>query len=156
MTVSEMITLINLESNEILDDGSEYIPYINAAIDYLSMILIAAKDNEMIKAMDVSDRDPVPSDFVSFIPKHGYPLMIVNGSFNTYDSRPVKGVFYATKRNHIGGMDDAVPFSELYVSFIVQLVSFLVKKKSLMIDFASFDKTFIADLTQAIQTAKGG
>ena len=40
MTAGELITMINLDTNEILDDSAEYIPYINAAIDYLVMILV--------------------------------------------------------------------------------------------------------------------
>ena len=42
MTVTELITTINLDTNEILDDETEYIPYINTAIDTLSMLLAHA------------------------------------------------------------------------------------------------------------------
>ena len=54
MTVGELITMINLDTNEILDDSAEYIPYINAAIDYLVMILVPMKDREVVKSMTLA------------------------------------------------------------------------------------------------------
>lgn len=156
MTVGELITQINLDSNDILDDEVEYIPYINAAIDYLSMVLVSIKDREVIKTIDITDNLVVPTDFMGFLPKSGYPVRTVSGVFKTYSGDAVTGVSYTIKKNHIGNNSDVVPFSELYYSFLVQLVSFLVKKKSLMMDFASFDKTFISDLTNAVLAAKGG
>ena len=51
-------------------------------------------------------------------------------------------------------MDDAVPFSEMYTFALVQIVSYLVKKKSLMIDFANADNAFIQQLTEAIKGAR--
>jgi len=155
MTVGELITQINLESNDILDNRSEYIPYVNAAIDYLSMVLVAMKDSEVVLSMTINDNDVIPTNFMRFVPQNGYPVKTESGVFKTYDGGNVSA-YYAVRKNHISGDSDAVPFGEMYQAYLVQLVSFLVKKKSLMIDFASFDKTFIADLTQAIQASKGG
>ncbi len=155
MTAGNLITMINLDTNEILDDASEYIPYINAAIDYLTMVLVQIKDTEVVKSMDINNNNPVPIDFTSFVPAAGYPIRIVNGSFQTYGEKPVKNVFYAIKKSHVSDDSDAIPFREIFHFILVQLVSFLVKKKSLMIDYANADKAFIADLTAAIQGAIG-
>lgn len=97
MTAGELITMINLDTNEILDDSTEYIPYINAAIDYLVMILVPMKDREVVKSMDISNNNPVPGDFTAFVPAAGYPVRIVNGSFQTYGGKTVNDVFYAVK-----------------------------------------------------------
>ena len=53
MVVSELITLVNVESNEILDEQLEYIQYINAAIDWLTTILVSIKDREVVKNTDI-------------------------------------------------------------------------------------------------------
>lgn len=155
MTAGELITMINLDTNEILDDSTEYIPYINAAIDYLVMILVPMKDREVVKSMDINDNNPVPGDFTAFIPTAGYPVRIVNGSFQTYGGKTVNDVFYAVKKPHVSNDTDSIPFSETFHFVLVQLVSFLVKKKSLMLDYANADKAFIADLASAIQAARG-
>lgn len=155
MTAGELITMINLDTNEILDDSTEYIPYINAAIDYLVMILVPMKDREVVKSMDISNNNPVPGDFTAFVPATGYPVRIGNGSFQTYGGKTVSDVFYAVKKPHISDETDSIPFGEIFHFVLVQLVSFLVKKKSLMLDYASTDKAFIADLTTAIQAARG-
>lgn len=155
MTVGELITMINLDTNEILDDSTEYVPYINAAIDYLAMILVPMKDREVVKTMDIANNNPVPSDFTAFVPVAGYPVRIVNGSFQTYGGKTVKDVFYAMKKSHVQGSDDSIPFSDAFHFVLVQLVSFLVKKKSLMLDYANADKAFIGDLTTVIQAARG-
>ena len=155
MTVQELITLIDVESNEILDDTNEYIQYINAAIDYLSMLLVAIRDREVIKVMDVANNNAIPSDFMGFVPKQGYPIRIVNGSFNTYSGDTIEGVFYSICKNHISNFGDAIPFTEFFHSYLVQLVSYLIKKKSLMLDYASYDKGFIDHLTVLIKTARG-
>lgn len=155
MTVNELITMINLDTNEILDDSTEYVPYINAAIDYLTMALIPMKDREVVRSMDITNNYPVPGDFTAFIPAAGYPVRIVNGSFQTNGGKTVNDVFYAVKKPHVSDKTDSIPFSEIFHFVLVQLVSFLVKKKSLMLDYASADKAFIADLTTAIQAARG-
>ncbi|KAF1680491.1 hypothetical protein [Veillonella sp. R32] len=155
MVVSELITEINLESNEILDNEKEYIPYINAAIDHLSMILTAIKDREVIKRKSINNNDVIPVGFMQFVPKQGYPITINNGSFETYGQKEVRDVYYAVKKTHIANMADSIPFTELYTHYLVQLVSYLVKKKSLMIEYAGFDKGFIDSLTQLIQQSRG-
>lgn len=155
MTVQELITQINIESNEILDEPTEYIQYINAAIDWLTMILVSIRDREVVKNIDVQNLRAVPSDFMSFVPKSGYPIRIINGVFQTYDGDTVEEVFYSVKKNHVSAFADAIPFSEFFYSYLIQLVSFMVKKKSLMTDYASFDKSFIDYLTELIKQARG-
>ena len=108
MTVGELITMINLDTNEILDDSTEYIPYINAAIDYLTMALIPMKDKEVVRSMDVTNNYPVPGDFTAFVPAVGYPIRIVNGSFQTYGGKTVNDVFYAVKKPHVSNEMDSI------------------------------------------------
>lgn len=98
MVVSELITLVNVESNEILDEQLEYIQYINAAIDWLTTILVSIKDREVVKNMDIPDKRSVPSDFMGFVPKSGYPIRIINGTFETYDGETVNQVFYSVRK----------------------------------------------------------
>lgn len=154
MTVNELITTINLDTNEILDDEAEYIPYINTAIDTLSMILAPMHDPEVTACRDVANNDAIPTNFLQFMPVSGYPITMKSGTFQTYDERTVPDVYYAVKKPHIASMDDAVPFSEMYTFALVQIVSYLVKKKSLMIDFANADNAFIQQLTEAIKGAR--
>lgn len=155
MTVQELITLIDVESNEILDDTNEYIQYINTAIDYLSMVLLSIRDREVVKVMTVTNNNAIPSDFMSFVPKQGYPVRIINGSFATYGGDTVNDVYYSIRKNHISNFGDAIPFTEFFHSYLVQLVSYLIKKKSLMLDYANYDKGFIDHLTELIKSARG-
>ena len=129
MVVSELITLVNVESNEILDEQLEYIQYINAAIDWLTTILVSIKDREVVKNTDIPNLKAVPSDFMGFVPKSGYPIRIINGTFETYDGETVNQVFYSVRKNHVDEMDDTIPFSEFFHQYLVQLISFMVKKK---------------------------
>lgn len=154
MTVNELITQINIDTNEILDDSNDYIPYINAAIDILSSLLIPIHDTEVVKRRVVHDNDVIPTDFMTFIPASGYPIEIYDGVFKTYDGQDVEGVYYAISKPHISQMDDAVPFSDYYVFPLVQIISYLVKKKSLMIDFANTDSAFVQQLTEIIKDSK--
>ena len=125
MTVQELITQINIESNEILDEPTEYIQYINAAIDWLTMILVSIRDREVVKNIDVQNLRAVPSDFMSFVPKSGYPIRIINGVFQTYDGDTVEEVFYSVKKNHVSAFDDAIPFSEFFLtSSVMKCCSF--------------------------------
>lgn len=155
MVVKELITLVNVESNEILDEQLEYIQYINAAIDWLTTILVSIKDREVVKNTDIPNLKGVPSDFMGFVPKSGYPIRIINGTFGTYDGQTVKEVFYSVRKNHVDEMDDTIPFSEFFHQYLVQLVSFMVKKKSLMTDYAAYDKQFIDYITEQIKVARG-
>ena len=155
MVVKELITLVNVESNEILDEQLEYIQYINAAIDWLATILVSIKDREVVKNTDIPNLKAVPSDFMGFVPKIVYPISIINGTFETYDGETVKGVFYSVRKNHVDDMDDPIPFSEFFYQYLVQLISFMVKKKSLMTDYAAYDKTFIDYITEQIKVARG-
>ena len=54
---------------------------------------------------------------------------------------------------------DGTPFrfgiSEFFHQYLVQLVSFMVKKKSLMTDYAAYDKQFIDYVTEQIKVARG-
>lgn len=154
MTADELITTIELDTNEILDDRNDYIPYINTAIDTLSMILAPMHDPEVTQCKDITDNMAVPTNFLQFIPSSGYPIEIKSGTFKTYDGETVKDVYYATKKSHVSSMDDAVQFSELYTFALVQIVSYLVKKKSFMIDFANADNAFISQLTDVIKGAR--
>ena len=153
MVVKELITLVNVESNEILDEQLEYIQYINAAIDWLATILVSIKDREVVKNTDIPNLKAVPSDFMGFVPKSGYPIRIINGTFETYDGETIKQVFYSVRKNHVDDLDDPIPFSEFF--HLVQLISFMVKKKSLMTDYAAYDKTFIDYITEQIKVARG-
>ena len=154
MTVNELITQINIDTNAILDDNTEYLPYINASIDILASLLIPMHDTEVVKHKTIHNDDVVPSDFMSFVPGSGYPVEVYDGVFNTYDGQDVGDVYYAIRKPHISQMDDAVPYSDYYVFPLIQIVSYLVKKKSLMIDFANADSAFVQQLTQIIKDAR--
>lgn len=118
------------------------------------MMLVPVKDIEVLKQIDINNNDSVPSDFQSFIPSSGYPIEIADGVFCTYDGEPVKSVYYATRKPHINDLSNAIPFSEYYIFPLIQIISYLVKKKSLMIDFANADNAFVQQLQGIIQNAR--
>ena len=74
MVVKELITLVNVESNEILDEQLEYIQYINAAIDWLTTILVSIKDREVVKNTDIPNLKGVPSYYMVFVPVRLKPM----------------------------------------------------------------------------------
>ena len=59
------------------------------------------------------------------------------------------------RKNHVDDLDDPIQFSEFFHQYLVQLISFMVKKKSLMTDYAAYDKQFIDYITEQIKVARG-
>lgn len=155
MTVDELITMINIETNDLLDEREEYVPYINAAIDYVSNALIASRDYECIKQETVYDNMAVPVDFVAFVPKSGYPVTIERDTFRTYDGGELD-VNYAYRKNHVKELTEQFPFSDAYISVVVFIVSFMVKKKTYIpTEYTSVDKAFNDEVVKLIAGARG-
>ncbi len=105
-----MITLVNAESNEILDEQAN-ISNINAVIgldNYHSKASI--KDREVVKNTDIPNLKRSVRLWGSFL-KAVNPIRIINGTFETYDGETVNQVFYSVMQNHVDELDDTIPFS---------------------------------------------
>jgi hypothetical protein len=156
MLVQDLINLINLEADELLDEDTDNIPYINAAIDYLSFTLNGLHDPEMMAVIQVTDGLPVPTDFVDFIPHNGYPVYIQADTFYTNTGDTVKAQ-YAIAKPHVSTVADPIPFKDLYGSALTFIASFLIKKKSYIpVEYTGQDSTFVQAVLAAIAKAKGG
>ncbi|WP_196595313.1 hypothetical protein [Pectinatus frisingensis] len=158
MLVQDLINLINLEADELLDEDTDNIPYINQAIDYLSFTLCGMGDPEMINVMDITSNVDVPGNFVDFIPHNGYPIYIQTNKFwvMTSNGLPIKQVKYSTAKAHISAVTDTIPFKDMYSGVLVLIASYLIKKKTYIpVEYCNEDKSFVSDVLNAIKAAKG-
>ena len=155
MLVQNLIDLINLEADELLDEDTDNIPYINSAIDYLSFILAGLGSSDCMNTKQIWDYLPVPSDFIEFVPKNGYPIYIDNNVF--YTNGKTITAKYSIAKPHISVVTDTIPFKDMYASTLVLIASYMIKKKSYIpVEYTSSDKGFIADVLNSIKAAKGG
>lgn len=158
MLVQDLIDLINLEADELLDEDTDNIPYINQAIDYLSFTLCGMGDPEMINVMDITSNADIPINFVDFIPHNGYPIYIQTNKFwvMTSSGLPIKQVKYSIAKPHISTITDQVPFKDMYAGTLVLIASYLIKKKTYIpVEYCNEDKSFVSDVLTAIKAAKG-
>jgi hypothetical protein len=154
--VQSLIDLINLEADELLDTDADNIPYINAAIDYLSFTLAGLKDPEVMTCADISPGLPIPSNFIGLVPANGYPLYNVGGVFNSTTGNTVKQVKYTTAKPHVSAVTDTLPFRDLYASVLCFIASYMIKKKSYIpVEYTTQDSTFTQSVLAAITAAKG-
>ena len=159
MLVQELINLINLEADELLDEDTDNIPYINQAIDYLSFTLCGMGDPEMINVMDISSKVDVPSNFVDFVPHNGYPLYIQNNKFwvTTSSGLTLKKVKYSISKAHVSTVSDTIPFKDMYAGTLVLIASYMIKKKTYIpVEYCNEDLTFVQAVLASIKAAKGG
>ncbi|XFO65410.1 hypothetical protein SPSIL_015200 [Sporomusa silvacetica DSM 10669] len=155
MLVQDLINLINLEADELLDTDEDNIPYINAAIDYLSFTLAGLKDPELMTVADIAPGLPVPSNFISLVPANGYPLYTVGSVFNSTTGNVVKGVKYTISKPHVSLVTDTIPFRDMYGSVLMFIASYMIKKKSYIpVEYTSQDSTFAQAVLAAISAAK--
>lgn len=156
MLVQNLINLINLEADELLDNDTDNIPYINDAIDYLSFTLCSMADPEMITVSDITPNLVVPDTFVSFVPAKGYPVYIQSGIFCTTTGKTVPSVKYTTAKPHVSLVTDEIPFKDMYSSTLKMIASYLIKKKTYIpVEYTTVDKSFISDIVTSIKGAKG-
>lgn len=157
MKVQELVDLINAEADELLDNDEDNIPYVNHAIDLLSFFLAANGDPELIATKNISDGENVPSTFLNFIPRNGYPVYIDAGKFKIFtDDSTLYNVRYAVGKEHVSSLVDEIPFKEMFTGAMVLICSYLIKKKTYIpVEYCQQDKSFISELMQAIQSAKG-
>lgn len=159
MLVQNMINILKIEADELLDNNNdnEFITYINHSIDFLSFTLAGMGEQEMIRSTDIMNNQDVPNDFIDFIPHNGYPVYIQDMKFNTLSTKPIKRVKYIISKPHVTNVTDTIPFRDLYSSVLVMTAAYLIKKKTPMpTDDNEEDKSFIAELVNAIRVAKGG
>jgi len=155
MLVQDVINLINLEADELLDEDTDNIPYINAAIDYLSFTLAGMGSSDCMTTLQIVSGLPVPSNFIEFVPQNGYPAYIFGDLFYTNNGGAVK-VKYATAQPHVSVITDTIPFKDMYVTTLVFIASYLIKKKTYIpTEYTNTDKTFISDIVASIKAAKG-
>jgi hypothetical protein len=157
MLVQDIINLINLEADELLDEDTDNIPYINQAIDFLSFLLDSAGDPEMIMTVDMRTGTDVPSNFVDFVPHNGYPVFVSGGKFIVNGTGGiVYQVKYSITKPHVSTVADTIPFKEMYSGCLVFIASYLIKKKTYIpVEYCNEDKAFMSELLAAIKAAKG-
>ena len=156
MQVQNLIDLINLEADELLDQDTDNIPYINQAIDLLSFTLAGIGDPEMITTVDLINGVDVPSNFVDFVPHNGYPVFISGGKFCLSGVEIVHKAKYSVTQPHVSAITDTVPFKDMYAGCLVMVASYLIKKKTYIpVEYCNEDKAFVGELLAAIKAAKG-
>ena len=157
MLVQDLINLINLEADELLDEDTDNIPYINQAIDLLSFTLAGIGDPEMITMVDMITGVDVPSNFVDFVPHNGYPIFISGGKFIVNGNGGiVHKAKYSITQPHVSAVTDTVPFKDMYAGCLVLIASYLIKKKTYIpVEYCNEDKAFVGELMAAIKAAKG-
>lgn len=156
MQVQNLIDLINLEADELLDQDTDNIPYINQAIDLLSFTLAGIGDPEMITTVDLINGVDVPSNFVDFVPHNGYPVFISGGKFCLSGVEIVHKAKYSITQPHVSSITDTVPFKDMYAGCLVLVASYLIKKKTYIpVEYCNEDKAFVGELLAAIKAAKG-
>jgi hypothetical protein len=149
-----MINLINLEASGLVDEDLDYMLYINAAMDLLNFNLLANNIVEFMDTVTITDGYPVPSNFVTFIPKTGIPCRKFGKVFKTYHSSVTAD--YACSVPHVSVVTDTIPFDDLYITTLVFIASFLIKKKSYIpTEYTQADYAYVASLVQPILKAKG-
>ena len=154
MLVSELYNNIAYNTDNIdAPDFADALQYINAAIDYLSTKLIAAKDPLLTNSMDISNGLPVPSNFVQFVPANGYPVYHMSGTFYTTTGATVKKVKYSYMLPHVTALADTVPFPDFYTSLVVETASELINKRTPGISIAQ-DSAVLTELFNTLQAAK--
>lgn len=154
MLVQNLIDQITLEAGDLLDASTDAIQYINAASDYLSFVMAGLGSSDCMMTTSVVDNLPVPSNFVEFVPKNGYPVYIDNDTFYT-DGNTVK-VKYSISKPHISQATDTVPWKDMYASVLVLIASYMIEKKSYIpASKTERDKPFYQDVLAAIAKAKG-
>lgn len=162
MLCSELIALINLEADELLDTDEDNIPYINQAMDFLSLMLAGIGDPEVIQTIDIipTRENPsiaVPTDFMDFLPHNGYPVNILNGYFNVLTSSgECRKVKYTTYKPHVSNVTETIPFKDIYSGTLILIACYMIKKKTYIPpDYVQQDKAFVDEVLQAIRAAKG-
>jgi hypothetical protein len=155
MLVQNLIDLINLEADELLDTDEDNIPYINAAMDAINFNMAAAGVPELVSEVIITDGMLVPSNFIDFIPKNGYPCRRLGNIFKT-DIPSVTAV-YACAIPRVSTVEDTIPLSDMFVSTITLIASYLIKKKSYIpTEYTAADYAYIQSLVAPIIKAKGG
>ena len=156
MQVQNLIDLINLEADELLDQDTDNIPYINQAIDLLSFTLAGIGDPEMITTVDLINGVDVPSNFVDFVPHNGYTVFISGGKFCLSGVEIVHKAKYSVTQPHVSAITDTVPFKDMYAGCLVMVASYLIKKKTYIpVEYCNEDKAFVGELLATIKAAKG-
>lgn len=155
MLVQNLIDLINLEADELLDNDADNIPYINAAIDYLSFTLAGLGSSDSMNTTMIVDNLPVPENFIEFVPKNGYPIYIDNNTF--YTNGKTITAKYSIAKPHVSTVTDPIPFKDMYASTLVLIASYMIKKKSYIpVEYTGQDSSFVQAVLASISKAKGG
>ena len=157
MTANELKDLIVLETYGLLDEDSEYVPYINNAIELLGFFLASMGDPEMIAMRDIDDGDEVPEDFINFLPANGYPINILAGKFKIINGdSSCTDVKYTVSKPRIKTLEDTIPYKDMYTGCLQMIASYLVKKHSYITPaYCQQDNEFVKELMTAIKGAKG-
>lgn len=159
MLVQNLIDLINLGVKTYDEyDPTVLIPYINYGMDELSLELAAAGDPEFCVTLMITSGLPVPTEFVQFIPKNGFPVYIQNDIFITTNGGSVT-IKYARTKPWISAVADTVPFKQHCIGALVDKIkSRLHADKTLkyVVENPAVDQYIEQRNKAALIKAKGG
>lgn len=122
MLVQDIINLVNL-GVETYDEytADVVIPYYNLCSDELSLELGAAGDQEFITTVMVPSGMTVPSDFIQFVPKNGYPVERQGNIFISLTGGSPK-VKYIKSKPWVSEVTDTVPFPQHCIGALVDKI----------------------------------
>ena len=156
MTVNDLITLINLEAGDLLDEDTDNIAYINQALDFLGFQLAAMGDPTLIATATVTDDSNVPVDFVALLPRNGYPIQIRQNKIKILSDDESVEINYTVNYSHVHNVTDTIPAADMYADTLVLITAYLIKKKTYIpTEYCAEDKQFVSEVLTAIKAAKG-
>lgn len=126
MTIAELIALARYRINDTGDgeeqtkSDTELMSYYNGAVEFLSDLLIARNDPEMITEVSIANGADVPANFVRFAGE--MPAYINAGTFVLYETGPAVVRYFATK-GRASDVEDDVPFKDRYTEFLLQAMA---------------------------------
>jgi hypothetical protein len=123
VTVNEIISRARERVNDdqaVGYENTEWIQYINGAIDWLSNLLVSIKYELMVDEFVCSGSVSLPSDYISMVGKE--PVYFKNGTVYGYDSNPIT-IRYWKSMPHISLVTETIPFPDIFNDLIIQIVS---------------------------------
>lgn len=122
MLVQELVNMVN-NGVETYDEYTFDVmkQFINFSMDEMSLELGAAGDQEFITTVMIPSGLPVPSDFVQFIPKTGYPVERQGDVFISLNGGSPK-CKYIKSKPWVNDVTDTVPFPQHCIGVLVDKI----------------------------------
>ncbi|QDR80230.1 hypothetical protein [Sporomusa termitida] len=125
--MSKASTLITRARLRLKDPGEktysryEMLDYLNDAVDFVSMELIAQQDLDMIYEINHTSGEALPDNFVAFAGQH--PVYTKNGlTYATDTAATSTTIRYFGKKDRVEDVEANSPFLSMYDPVLVQLM----------------------------------